>query len=151
MIMLFIGIALHGICYDFFFVTGFMYTDKVAPKAVSGQAQSLLVFITQGLGMLIGFRFAGKKFAETVPKYAELDEAIKAARPDSDLSFGEKLGKLFSINMPESVNADLLSSTMEQWKEFWILPAIFAAGIAVLFFLAFWDKTKVTEEDLEDM
>ncbi len=149
--MLFFGIALHGICYDFFFVTGFMYTDKVAPKAVSGQAQSLLVFVTQGLGMLIGFRFAGAKFAETVTSYEELDTAIKAARPAQDLSFGEKLAKLFSVDMPDSVDADLLAKTMDQWKDFWIFPAIMAAVIAVIFFVAFWDKTKVTEEDLEDL
>ena len=48
--MILFGIALHGICYDFFFVTGFMYTDKVAPKSVRSQAQSMLVFFTQGKG-----------------------------------------------------------------------------------------------------
>ncbi|MDF1850999.1 MAG: MFS transporter [Verrucomicrobiales bacterium] len=149
--MLFLGIALHGICYDFFFVTGFMYTDKVAPKAVSGQAQSLLVFVTQGIGMLIGFRFAANKFGETVTQYEPLDAAIKEARPPQDLSAGEKLAKLFSVDMPESVDSELLSSTMEQWKEFWIFPAIMAAVISVIFFVAFWDKTKVTEEDLEDL
>ena len=42
--MLLLGVALHGICYDFFFVTGFMYTDRIAHSAVKGQAQSLLVF-----------------------------------------------------------------------------------------------------------
>ena len=42
--MLLVAVALHGICYDFFFVTGFMYTDQKAPKAIRGQAQALLVF-----------------------------------------------------------------------------------------------------------
>ncbi len=54
--MLLMGVALHGICYDFFFVTGFIYTDKKAPAEVRSQAQSLLVFLTQGLGMFFGFR-----------------------------------------------------------------------------------------------
>ncbi|MEM7601896.1 MAG: MFS transporter, partial [Verrucomicrobiota bacterium] len=148
--MLFMGIALHGICYDFFFVTGFMYTDKVAPKAVSGQAQSLLVFVTQGIGMLVGFKVAAAKFA-TVENYEALDTAIKEARGEADLSFGEKLAKLFAVDMPESVNYELIATTMEQWKEFWIFPAILAGGITILFFAAFWDKTKVTEEDLEDL
>ncbi|MDF1657031.1 MAG: MFS transporter [Verrucomicrobiales bacterium] len=148
--MLFMGIALHGICYDFFFVTGFMYTDKVAPKAVSGQAQSLLVFVTQGIGMLVGFKVAAAKFG-TVESYSALDSAIKEARPAVDLSFGEKLSKLFSVDMPAAVDADLIAKTMEQWKEFWIFPAILAAAITVLFFVSFWDKTKVTEEDLEDL
>jgi len=149
--MLFLGIALHGISYDFFFVTGFMYTDKVAPKASSGQAQSLLVFVTQGLGMFFGFRIAGAKFQETVPAYTELNDAISAARPAEEASFGEKLLKLFSFDMPEVISSDLLAKTMEQWKEFWIFPALLAAAITVLFFVAFWDKTQVTEEDLEDI
>jgi nucleoside transporter len=51
---IFIGILLHGICYDFFFVTGMIYTDKKAAPEVRGQAQSLIVMLTQGLGLGIG-------------------------------------------------------------------------------------------------
>ncbi len=54
------GIALHGICYDFFFVTGFIYVDKVAPAHIRGQAQGFLVLLTQGLGMGIGAILFGK-------------------------------------------------------------------------------------------
>lgn len=56
---IFMGILLHGICYDFFFVTGMIYTDKKAPEAVRGQAQSLVVLLTQGLGLGIGAQFFG--------------------------------------------------------------------------------------------
>ena len=55
----FLGILLHGICYDFFFVTGMIYTDKKAAPEVRGQAQSLVVMLTQGLGLGIGAQAFG--------------------------------------------------------------------------------------------
>ncbi len=57
---IFIGILLHGICYDFFFVTGMIYTDKKAPAAIRSQAQSLVVMLTQGLGLGIGAQLFGR-------------------------------------------------------------------------------------------
>lgn len=56
---IFLGILLHGICYDFFFVTGMIYTDKKAKPEVRGQAQSLIVMLTQGLGLGIGAQAFG--------------------------------------------------------------------------------------------
>jgi nucleoside transporter len=57
--MLFAGIILHGICYDFFFVTGYMYTEKKAGEKIKNAAQGLFTFATYGVGMVIGTRFSG--------------------------------------------------------------------------------------------
>lgn len=57
--MLYTGIILHGICYDFFFVTGQIYTDQVAGPRVRSAAQGLITLATYGVGMYIGFYIAG--------------------------------------------------------------------------------------------
>ena len=54
------GIILHGICYDFFFVTAHVYMDQQATPANRGQAQGLFVLVSSGLGMLIGAQVAGR-------------------------------------------------------------------------------------------
>ena len=63
--MLYTGIILHGICYDFFFVTGYMYTEKKAGNKIKNAAQGLFTFATYGVGMFIGTWFSGF----TVDKY----------------------------------------------------------------------------------
>ena len=103
--MVVFGIVLHGICYDFFFVTGQLYTDRVAPREMRTSAQALIGLLTYGAGMLVGNYILGW-WGDRI----ELDPTTQA---------GWEAGA----------------------KEFWLMPAIFAASVAVLFFLTFWDKS----------
>lgn len=57
--MLYVGILLHGVCYDFFFVTGQIYVDKKAPKDVRASAQGFIALITYGVGIGLGSFLSG--------------------------------------------------------------------------------------------
>ena len=59
------GVALHGVCYDFFFVAGAIYTGTIAtPKGVNAQAQGMLTLFTYGVGMLLGSQIGGLLYAQ---------------------------------------------------------------------------------------
>ncbi|HLF62900.1 MAG TPA: nucleoside permease [Saprospiraceae bacterium] len=94
--MLFLGIILHGICYDFFFVSGQIYTDFKAGDKIKSSAQGLITLATYGFGMLIGFWLAGKIY-----------------------------------------NQYAIAEGGHAWKMIWIIPAIIAAAVMVLYAVAF--------------
>jgi len=97
--MLITGIALHGICYDFFFVSGQIYTDSKAGDKIKSAAQGLITLATYGIGMLVGFWVAGK-----------------------------------------IVDANILADASHGWQDVWLFPALFAAGVFVIFALLFKDE-----------
>ncbi len=104
--MLYGAIALHGICYDFFFVTGQIYTDQKSGKEIRSSAQGLITLATYGLGMYIGFYVAG-----------------------------------------EIVDHNAIEGGLHNWDKIWIFPCLFAAGIALLFYVFFKEKVKVNIEN----
>ena len=62
---IYLGVALHGVCYDFFFVAGAIYTGIIAaPKGVNAQAQGMLTLVTYGIGMLLGSQIGAVLYAQ---------------------------------------------------------------------------------------
>jgi nucleoside transporter len=139
------GILLHGVCYDFFFVTGFIYCDKRADVRVRSQAQGFLVLITQGVGMLIGQQVGQRLFKVivTAPCPAVPAEFNEMTLGQTLAAIGAKLQSAVSPEQMASLTKlqhDLLawqSAVLPQWQRFWIIPCIAAAVVLVLFALFF--------------
>ncbi len=143
--MIVFGILLHGICYDFFFVTGQIYTDQVAPKPIRAQAQGMLVFFTLGLGMFIGAKVAGVIETQHTPQASldlkaqvvEVNDQIKAAGEGADTT----------ALVEEANELRLQELRAVEWKPLWLKPAGFAAAVLIIFLLLFRDPPRTSEGD----
>jgi nucleoside transporter len=160
------GIVLHGVCYDFFFVTGQIYTDQVAPRQIRAQAQGMLVLFTLGLGMAIGAQAAGRIEARHTPKASvwiaqvlpDKAESVRAIETRLESSPDEGKAKI-QEELSQAVKTIRDSATAEQqtalrtaelksieWKPLWAKPAIFAAAILALFVLLFKNKSAAVSD-----
>ena len=150
--MVLLGVALHGICYDFFFVTGQIYTDKVAPAGIRSQAQGMLVLFTLGLGMFIGAKVAGRIEQNYTPAtYKALNEEALAASVKAE----ELAGKLAKASGADrtALQADwdaakelandknVAALKTLDWKMIWGIPAALA-GMIMLAFIAVFKADK---------
>ena len=136
--MMLAGVLLHGICYDFFFVTGQIYTDQRAPRAVRAQAQGLIAMLTLGLGMLIGAQAAGyiEKASTSAESTALSAEVQQLGVRIAQLEARGETGQAAALAAEQSAKAQRALETMD-WQTIWLIPAALAGAILLMFVAIF--------------
>lgn len=151
--MILLGILLHGVCYDFFFVTGQIYTDRVAPRQMRAQAQGMLVLFTLGLGMMIGAQVAGRIEAAHTPEASKAQAAVVKATGDqitaleiriADARETERSGFLAEVAQLEEDRTAARKAELKaiEWRLLWAKPAAFAALVLMAFVILFKDRAE---------
>jgi nucleoside transporter len=143
------GIVLHGICYDFFFVTGQIYTDQVAPREIRGQAQGMLVLFTLGLGMLIGAQVAGMVEVSNTPDESRALSAEVQELGGRIAQLQEAGGNAEEIKSLQAEQGAKSTRALQliDWRSLWTLPAAFAGLILAIFLVLFKDRSATANSE----
>ena len=152
--MILTGIILHGVCYDFFFVTGQIYTNRVANSKIRAQAQGLLVFFTLGLGLFIGAKVGGAIEAKFTTEASATAAAALAEAETQTLNLLEQIAAGDSPALQaqlEALNATKAELRLAQlqgmdWQKIWGIPAIMALVVMIFFGLVFKEPKAAEEE-----
>jgi nucleoside transporter len=116
-----IGVALHGVCFDFFFAAGFIHVDNEAPRDIRASGQALFSFLTYGLGMWLGSLLCGQ---------------VKAYFTHTQLMLHE--------------GAKWVPETETNWRLFWLVPSAGVLLCLAVFVLFFQVRSKPVMAPLEE-